>query len=261
MVKLIASDMDGTLLDSNGILHEDFYETLSKLKDKNITFVAASGRQYQNLLKTFDKVKHDIIFAAENGTYIMQNGKELYSNCIANDILNELCCLGRSLDNCYVLLCGKKAAYLETDEKFVYDEVKKYFEEVKVVSDFSLIDDEILKFTLCDFDGANNNSYQVFNDIYSEQFKVVTSGDIWLDIMNKDANKGVAIKFLQNKLNISFDETMSFGDYYNDLEMLKCSKYSYAMGNAVDAVKRVSNYLADTNENYGVIKAINENVI
>ncbi|NEU03441.1 HAD family hydrolase [Clostridium senegalense] len=261
MIKLIASDMDGTLLDSNGILPLDFYSVLTKLNSKGIMFVAASGRQYHNLVKTFDKVKNDIIFAAENGTYIVQNGKELYSNCISKDIIPELCSLAATFDNCYILLCGKKAAYLQTNKPSVVKEIKKYFENVEIVDNIATIDDEILKFTLCDFNGANGNSYEVFNEKYKDKLKVVTSGNIWLDIMNKDANKGVAIKFLQNKLNISFSETMAFGDYYNDLEMLKACKYSYAMGNAVDAVKKVSNYLTDTNEEYGVLKAIREAVI
>lgn len=260
MIKLIASDMDGTLLDSNGMLNESFYPTFSKLRKKGITFVAASGRQYHNLVKTFENVKDDIIFAAENGTYIVQNGKELYSNCISSDIIPELCLLAKKLTNCYILLCGKKASYLQCKNEFVIDEVKKYFENVEIVSDFTNINDEFLKFTLCDFNGANDNSYTIFNEKYKDKLKVVTSGDIWLDIMNKDANKGVAIKFLQSMLNISPDETMAFGDYYNDLEMLRSCKYSYAMENAVEAVKKASNFLTTTNDNNGVVLAINKQI-
>lgn len=76
-IKLIASDMDGTLLDSTGRLHPDFFSVFENLKDKGITFVAASGRQYYNLLKLFSKVKDDIIFIAENGTYVVSKSKEL----------------------------------------------------------------------------------------------------------------------------------------------------------------------------------------
>ncbi|MGL4913046.1 MAG: HAD family hydrolase [Romboutsia sp.] len=73
---------------------------------------------------------------------------------------------------------------------------------------------------ICDFSGSEKNSNNYFDD-YRESFQFTVCGEIWLDITAKGANKGVAIKVLQEKLNVSFDDTMVFGDYLNDLEMMK----------------------------------------
>ena len=66
---------------------------------------------------------------------------------------------------------------------------------------------------------------------------------------------------MQNILGITKDETMAFGDFNNDIEMLKCAKYSFAMQNATEQVKEYANYIADTNNNYGVVKAIKQFVL
>ena len=76
-IKLIVSDMDGTLLDSNGILNPEFFTVFKDLSSEDIMFVAASGRQYYNLLKLFSSIKDKIIFIAENGTYVLFNSQEL----------------------------------------------------------------------------------------------------------------------------------------------------------------------------------------
>ena len=76
-IKLIASDMDGTLLDSNGILNPEFFTAFEDLNSEDIMFVAASGRQYYNLLKLFTPIKDKVIFIAENGTYVLFNSQEL----------------------------------------------------------------------------------------------------------------------------------------------------------------------------------------
>ena len=87
-------------------------------------------------------------------------------------------------------------------------------------------------------------------DVYKRQ------GYEWLDTMNLGVNKGAALKKLQNIMNISKEETMVFGDNYNDIEMLEQAAYSYAVGNARDRVKEKAKYITDTNRNDGVLKVI-----
>lgn len=86
--------------------------------------------------------------------------------------------------------------------------------------------------------------------------QIVVSGDIWLDVSHIESNKGIALEVLQNKLGIKYDETMIFGDYLNDLEMLKKGKYSYAMGNAHEEIKKISNFIAKSNNENGVLEEL-----
>jgi hydroxymethylpyrimidine pyrophosphatase-like HAD family hydrolase len=111
--------------------------------------------------------------------------------------------------------------------------------------------DQFLKIALCDLAGAEKNSYTYFKQM-EDRLQVKVSGFIWLDLSHRMANKGRAIKVLQDKFNISFDETMVFGDYLNDLEMMQQAYFSYAMENAHPDVKKVSNFRAKSNEENGV---------
>ena len=84
------------------------------------------------------------------------------------------------------------------------------------------------------------------------------SGDTWLDIIPLEANKGLAVKELQESLNIRPEETIAFGDQLNDLEMLGRAYYSYAVGNAREEVKKAARFQADRNDRNGVLKVLKE---
>ncbi len=86
--------------------------------------------------------------------------------------------------------------------------------------------------------------------------KVVVSGEFWLDILNQNTNKGNAVKKLQNLLNISPEQTMAFGDYMNDLEMLSNAKYSFAMENAHPIIKETAQFQTSSNDDFGVVSTI-----
>ncbi|MGX6591779.1 HAD family hydrolase [Cetobacterium ceti] len=262
MIKLIVTDMDGTFLNDRHEINEEFWPIFEDLKKREITFAVASGRQYYNLLKNFDKIKNEIIFVAENGTYIVEKDKELYVNSIDKEHVKELVKIGRKIKSANVVLCGKKAAYVETDEPELISEIEKYYERYEILKDVleSEIEDEILKVTFCDLEGSELNVYPHFKE-FEKEFKVAVSGKIWLDITNFNANKGVAVEKLQKMLNVTKDETMVFGDYLNDLEMMGSGTYSFAMGNAHHKLKEVANYIADTNNNGGVVKTIKEYVL
>lgn len=261
MIKLIASDMDGTLLNEHDKINEEFFHILNQLKEKNILFVAASGRQYFNLLDKFSKVKNDVIYAAENGSYIVFEEEEIYSCKLDKDVVKSLVSLGRQLEDCEIIVCGKNSAYIEKNyEKFI-NQVKRYYMKYEVVSSLDEIEDDILKVTICDFKGASENSNKVFKSAYGDKLQIALSGEIWLDIINSNINKGVAIKLLQEKFNIKPEETMVFGDYFNDIEMFNSAYYSYAMENAPSEVKKHSRFTTKSNRDNGVLEVIKNKIL
>ena len=257
MIKFIATDMDGTLLNSNNEIHADFYPMFQSLKEKDIIFAAASGRQYYNLLERFKDIKDDMMFIAENGTFVVYKGKELIVNSLEKNIAKELIEIGRTIPNSYVILCGKNSAYIESHDERLIKQTAKYYERYKIVEDLTSIDDDILKVTICDFNGSENNSNNYFDE-YRDKVQITVSGEIWLDIVAKGINKGVAINEIQNLLNIDYKETMVFGDYLNDLEMMSSAYHSYAMANAHPKLKEVARFMAKSNVENGVIEKIKE---
>ncbi|MGL4210180.1 MAG: HAD-IIB family hydrolase, partial [Cetobacterium somerae] len=218
-------------------------------------FVVASGRQYQNLRKNFDKIKNKIVFIAENGSYVVEKEKEIYSRILSKEIIKKYVEIGRKIPTTNVVLCGKKSAYIESTEIEFVTEVEKYYEERKVVSNLlDFIDDEIIKITYCDLSGTERNVYPYIEN--EKDCQIVVSGEIWLDISHLESNKGIALEALQKELGVNYEETMIFGDYLNDLEMLKKGKYSFAMENAHEEIKKISNFIAKSNNENGVLEEL-----
>ncbi len=260
-IKFIASDMDGTLLDEHGSLPGAFYSIFEKLAQQQVIFAAASGRQYYSLLQTFEPIKDRMMFIAENGTLVMHQGKELYSSTIPKAEIDTIIRITRSIAGCAIVLCGKQSAYIETQDPQVLDEVKKYYHRCEYVDDLLTVNDQFIKVAILNFSGTEQNVYPSLNQHFGDTHQVVVSAKIWLDIMHKTASKGTAIRYLQDTLGFTFQQTISFGDYLNDYEMLEASYYSYAMQNAHPEIKRIARFDAPSNAEHGVIKVLESVVL
>lgn len=257
-VKLIVSDMDGTLLNSKKQISGSFYNIFERLKARGILFAAASGRQLYNLQNEFLPVKDDMIFVGENGSFVMYRDEELLVQALDHNIVPELIAITRTIPDAYPILCGKKQAYIEDGNEAFIENVNMYYARKITVDDLMNVkDDEVLKIAICDFGGSERNSYTFFKNREND-LQVKVSGNIWLDISDEKANKGAAIKVLQQRFNIGFKETMVFGDYMNDLEMMKEGYFSYAMDNAHPGIKAVARFTTASNDEDGVIKVLEQ---
>ncbi len=261
MIKLIASDMDGTLLTPEGNVPSEFFDILKKLKEKNIEFVVASGRPYKTLYENFKPISDEISYVSDNGAMVVENGKIKSIEVMDKSSVIKIVDACKKLKNSVAIFCGvKKFYHIDCSEKFT-DEINKYYLDNTIIDSYDYIktvDDEIFKVSICDMDNAMTNSFKLMNDILGNEFKIVVAGKYWTDITNKNVNKGNAIKKIQSINSISPKETMVFGDYFNDIEMLKRAHYSYVMEDALDEVKKHGNFIAKSNKENGVIQVINE---
>ena len=116
-------------------------------------------------------------------------------------------------------------------------------------------DNDFLKFTICDVKKKKKNSYPHYKKFH-DTLKVKVSGEMWLDISHQLANKGVAMQVLQERFNISQEQTMVFGDYMNDLEMIQNAYFSYAMENGHPEIKKEARFLAQSNDENGVVQIL-----
>lgn len=260
-IKLIATDMDGTLLNSKGVLNPNFFSVFESLKKLDILFIVASGRQYYNLVKLFDSIKDEIIFIAENGTYVAFNSQELLLVDISAKDVHEVIREVRKIEGAFPVLCGKDRAYIEDIYPDFVKQARTYYEKCDIVSDLlDVTDDKFLKIAVYDFNGSALNSYPILQN-FNNSLKVVVSGQNWLDVSHQDANKGNALKFIQNYLSVRTEECMAFGDQMNDAEMLQTVSHSYAMANASEDLKRFSRYMAPSNDAGGVLTIIREVIL
>lgn len=256
MIKLIASDIDGTLFRSNNTLPDDFDETLQKLNEKHIIFSVASGRPYLTLRKTFEKYK-DILFIADNGAHVVYQENELSVHTFDEAFIKELLKITRHLPNSYAVLCTTEGAFIESNNPDFIRELEKYYVKYTIVSDLTQVQKRFIKYTVCDLNGAEEHSLSYYKD-FTDKIQICVAGFVWLDMMPKGVNKGSAIKEIQSKLNITFKEIMVFGDYLNDAEMLQSAYYSYAMENAHPDLFQIARFKAASNDDDGVILKIKE---
>lgn len=261
MIKLIATDMDGTLLDKNGKLPKDFLDILDKLSERGVKFVVASGRPYTNLKKVFKSKARELHYICDNGAFVVENTTISSVDIIDKDIVKNIIKYAEKISNIQLLLCGKKGMYHTQCDKNFMEEINKYYVDKFNVEDLLTVEDDIFKISVCDLDNSLNNSYTVLNPEFGEKLNVVVSGEVWLDIMNKDVNKGSALEKIQKDLDISYEETMVFGDFYNDIEMLQKAHYSFVMENANEDMKQYGNFIAKSNYENGVVDAIENYVL
>lgn len=244
--------MDGTLLNAKGELSEEFPEIFHQLRKNQIKFAVASGRQYYSLIKKFRPVLDDMLFIAENGAIVMEKGQEKFATPMHREKALEIIKLVKDVGDKYLILCGKKAAYIEETAPEFMEPFLQHYDKYEVVDDLTKVeDDEILKVTICDLKGAEEHSLPHVKHL-QEDLQVKLSGEIWIDFTHKDAQKGNALEKVQDLYGISPEQTMVFGDYFNDVEMFSRSEFSFAMENAHEEVKPHAKFRAASNEDGGV---------
>ena len=251
-VRLVVSDMDGTLLNSEGQVSDTFITLFKELKEENIQFIAASGRQYYSIIDKLKEIHADIIVIAENGGFAKRNDEELMTVSLPLDKTREMIKLMRDIDDAHIVLCGKKQAYVDSDNEKFLDIFNEYYHKYQIVDDITTVDDdEFFKIAVYSFGGSEQTTYPIVSHL-EEEVKVKVSGENWLDISSMKADKGNALKHIQEILGIHPDETMVFGDYNNDIEMLELAHFSYAMENAHPNVTEAANYTTKSNNDLGV---------
>lgn len=257
MIKLIATDIDGTLLHSDQSHPRELPQLLQTLKMNHILFALASGRPYITLLHTFDMDTSELLFIADNGAHIVYKNETLAIHKLNPDTVSKLVSITRRLPGAFSVLCTPDGAFIEDNNSDFIAELEKYYFKYTIVPDLTKITNNIIKYTVCDLSGAEQNSYPNFNE-YQKDLQISIAGRVWLDMMVKDVNKGGALQEIQASFGISGEETMVFGDYLNDLEMMKSAYYCYAMDNAHPKLMAAARFRAPSNDEDGVILKINE---
>ena len=257
MIKLIVSDLDGTLIEEGtAYIKPETLEVLRELNRRGILFAGASGRQYASMLEVLGPIKDDIIFIAENGGYVVYRGKELEHTAIDRETAVEAVNYIRSLEGSFTLIASPQMGYTDSrDPAFIRELSEGYKIKMIQVKDVLEVDAPIVKIAMyCD--GHAQEWASPAAERFKGRLKVMASGMAWVDFVGMNADKGSALTRVQKMLNISREETMAFGDNNNDICMLNCAGESYAVENATKEVKAAAKHMTDTNRNDGVLKVL-----
>ncbi len=256
MIKLVVTDIDGTLLEDGGHeLNPELFDTILKLRAAGMQFAAASGRQWASIETVFEPVKEKIFYLSDNGAYLGCHGRNLFLNTVDRGLAHEMVCDIRAagLD---AMLSGPDVVYMDTDnEEFYRWLINGYKFRVVRVDDLLQVEDDFIKISAYRKTDIESSTEKI-REKFSGRLKITISGDMWMDCMAPGVNKGRAVRELQESLGIKPEETMVFGDQMNDIEMLGQAYYSFAVGNARPEVKAAARFQTDTNVRDGVLKIL-----
>lgn len=259
MIRLVASDIDGTLIkDSTPDLYPEMIEAIRKLKEKGILFCAASGRQYASASNVFREVKDEIAYIVENGAQIRYQGKDISVTPMKRKYVEGIMEMLRPYyGKCEAVISTTEGSLVEsTDEEFIHLLTYGYHNTFRRVKDVLAEDAEIIKIAIFRKGSIRELGEGTLIPAWQDKVKTCMAGEEWVDFMDASVDKGNALRFLQNYLNIPKEETMAFGDNNNDIGMMLAAGESYAVETAVEEVKQAAGRICPGYVDKGVYKII-----
>ena len=261
-LRLVVTDMDGTLLDGQGRVPAGLTETVAEMRAAGIVFAPASGRQLANLRAVLGSAVEDSPLIAENGSFVVHGGEEVHSDTISAQDAEAAIATTRHLsDSGYdvgaVVAC-KHCAYIERSDAAFLEQTRLYYEALEIVEDLTAIAlDEVLKVAVFDFDDIENGSSQALAAAVPS-VQTAVSGLHWMDMTSPHASKGRALVALQARFGILPEQTAVFGDYLNDLDLYDHADLGFAMRNAHPGIHAAAAYTAPANTEDGVLRTVEE---
>ena len=259
MIKLIASDIDGTLVEEGGSsISPEYFKVIRDLADVGIRFCACSGRQYQSMLNLFRPVSDIIYFIAENGTILRTTDKVLLSWKIEEDLIIPLIEAIRRIEGARMGVETVDMSYIEEggDSEFMHLMRDEYHYAVENVDDLTKLPlDEIVKIAVYHSD-AESATEELRKDPRFSHLCMLVSGKNWLDITAREAGKGEAFALLQELLDIGQEETVYFGDNLNDLSAFKETGVAATVANARRELKEAADVIERSYSKMGVLREL-----
>ncbi|MCY7065470.1 Cof-type HAD-IIB family hydrolase [Streptococcus oralis] len=265
-IKIIATDMDGTLLDPRGQLDLPRLEKiLDQLDQRDIRFVIATGNEIHRMRELLGHLAERVVLVVANGARIFENNKLIQAQTWDDAMVGKALVhfKGRECRDQFVVT-GMKGGFVKkgtvfTDlEKFMTPEmIEKFYQRMNFVEEFqSDLFGGVLKMSMVVGKERSSSVLQEINDLFDGHVRAVSSGYGCIDILQAGVHKAWGLEKLLKRWNLQSEQIMAFGDSENDVEMLEMAGIAYAMENADDNVKAVATALAPANSQAGVYQVL-----
>lgn len=243
-ITTIISDLDGTLLGQGTELDANIFPVIRQLRERGVSFVAASGRQYKNMRLLFEPIMDEIPFICENGSLIVEHDKTIYAKNIPRDLSFELIDDLLKIPDTETIVSSERNLYtLAARKKFIAHLNGFLRPEISMIEDYCMITGDINKISIWWAGGIPEKEAVWLHEKYDGRLQVVDGGNGWLDFTMKGANKGAALRELAAVEGFSLAETLCFGDSENDIAMFHECAVSYAMETAKPHVLEQADYV------------------
>ena len=256
-IKLVATDMDLTLLADDKSMPAGVDERIDALAKNGVLFCAASGRPALALRESFPAHHQDMALVADNGASVYLRDELVYRDLIDRDLYHEVLALATATEGSVPVLCAFDDAYVLERDRCHEDVVSIYYRSISYVESFEELDVDSNKISIYfpGWDSKQKND-EVYSPAFASRLYLTCAGNEWLDFMNIGVDKGSGIRHLAQHLGIDLSEIAAFGDTYNDIPMLDIVGHSYVMANAAEHMHDHGKFLAPSNNEAGVLTVI-----
>ena len=267
-VKMIATDMDGTLLDGQGQLDSPRLATiLDELDKRDIRFVVATGNEIPRMRLLLGDLVERMTLVVANGARIFEkNQLSMSSFWEAGLIRDALAYFSGHEKNLQLVVTSERGGFVQEGtefpliEKVMTKEMAQLFHKrmnfVPSLQNYPF--DKVLKMSMMVEEAAAAEHARLINQHFAGRLSAVASGYGAIDILQDGMHKAWGLQKLMVKWQIQSSEIMAFGDSENDIEMLELAGISYAMENGDERVKKLADYLAPANTEAGVLQVIEQ---
>ena len=265
-IKVIATDMDGTLLDSRGQLDLLRLEKiLNRLDQRGVRFVIATGNEVHRMRQLLGHLAERVVLVVANGARIFEHNKLLqaqtWDDAMVDRVLGHF--KGRECQDQFVVtgmnggFVKKGTIFTELDKFMTPEMIEKLYQRMHFVDEFdSSLFGGVLKMSMVVGEERSDAVLQEINDLFDGQIRAVSSGYGCIDILQTGIHKAWGLEELLKRWGLKSEQIMAFGDSENDIEMLKFAGISYAMENAEESVKEVATGVAPANSQAGVYQVL-----
>ena len=265
-IKVIATDMDGTLLDSRGQLDLPRLEKiLNRLDQRGVRFVIATGNEVHRMRQLLGHLAERVVLVVANGARIFEHNKLLqaqtWDDAMVDRVLGHF--KGRECQDQFVVtgmnggFVKKGTIFTELDKFMTSEMIEKLYQRMHFVDEFdSSLFGGVLKMSMVVGEERSDAVLQEINDLFDGQIRAVSSGYGCIDILQTGIHKAWGLEKLLKRWGLKSEQIMAFGDSENDIEMLKFAGISYAMENAEESVKEVATGVAPANSQAGVYQVL-----
>ena len=265
-IRVIATDMDGTLLDPKGQLDLPRLEKiLDKMDQCDIRFVIATGNEVHRMRQLLGHLAERVVLVVANGARIFENNEliqaQTWDDAMVDKALGHF--KGRECQDQFVVTAmnggfvKEGTVFTELDKFMTPEMIEKLYQRMNFVDEFdSSLFGGVLKMSMVVGEERSESVLQEINDLFDGHVRAVSSGYGCIDILQDGIHKAWGLVELLKRWNLKPEQIMAFGDSENDIEMLELAGISYAMENAEEAVKRVATKVAPANSQAGVYKVL-----
>jgi len=265
-IRVIATDMDGTLLDTKGQLELPRLEKiLDKLDQRGIRFVISTGNEIHRMRQLLGHLAERVVLVVANGARIFENNELIQAQTWDDAMVDRALAhfKGRECQDQFVVTAmnggfvKKGTVFTELDKFMTPEMIEKLYQRLNFVDEFdSSLFGGVLKMSMVVGEERLDSVLQEVNDLFDGRVRAVSSGYGCIDILQDGIHKAWGLVELLKRWNLKPEQIMAFGDSENDIEMLELAGISYAMENAEESVKRVATKVAPANSQAGVYQVL-----